>query len=58
MCVEGYSFVPVMYICVLRGIVSSLSCIYMCWGYSFVPVMYMCVGGIVSPLSCIYVLGV
>ena len=39
------------------GIVSSLSCIYMCWGYSFVPVMYMCVGGIVSPLSCIYGVG-
>ena len=53
----GYSFVPVMYICV-GGIVSSLSYIYVCWGYSFVPVMYICVGGIVSSLSCIYVLGV
>ena len=44
----GYSFVPVMYICV-GGIVS---------GYSFAPVMYICVGGIVSSLSCICVLGV
>ena len=44
----GYSFDPVMYMCVGDSVKPGDSD----------PVMYMCVGGIVSPLSCICVLGV